>query len=61
MYRTKIDKKPNNVMKDFKRYKAVRKGTEKYKSKLKESILNDAIKEGGMDTCNASNDATNTF
>ena len=45
------------VTKDAKRVEVARKGREKYMSKLKESILNDA-KKGGRDTTNASNETT---
>ena len=52
-----MDKISEKITKDPKRVEAARKGREKYMNKLKESILNDAKKDGG-DTTNASNETT---
>ena len=57
MLKLKMDKTLKHVTKDPKREEAPRKGREKYMIKLKKSILNDA-KNGGEDTSNVSNDAT---
>ena len=54
-----MDKTSWKVTKDPKRVEAARKGREKYMNKLKESILNDAKKDGG-DTTNTSNETTSS-
>ena len=53
-----MDKTSEKVTKDPERDEAACKGREKYRNKLKESILNDA-KKGGGDTTNVSNETTN--
>ena len=52
-----MGKTPEKVTKDPKRVEAACKGREKYRNKLKESILND-VKKGSRNTTNASNETT---